>query len=85
MAGYGVGASLQSLGMQQRSEATQMLAKSASNESERNQKNQVMKAQAKAGNQQLGATAGAMAGSMFGPWGTVIGGAVGAIAGGFMD
>ena len=82
MAGLNVGASLASYGQGQKREAVEMLGKAADVESERNQRNKIMAAQRKAGGQQLGATTGALAGSAFGPWGTVIGGAIGAIAGG---
>lgn len=82
MARGGIGATLASLGQDQKQEAVNMLGKAADEESQRNAHNKVMAAQAKAGGQQFGATAGALAGSYFGPWGTVIGGAVGAIAGG---
>ncbi len=80
--GYGVGASLASMGLDQKREATQMLEASANQESQRKQQNQMLEAQDKAGKQQLGATVGAAYGSTFGPWGTLIGGVVGAVAGG---
>lgn len=82
MARGGIGATLASLGQDQKRESVDMLGKAADEESQRNAHNKAMAAQAKAGGQQFGATAGALAGSYFGPWGTVIGGAVGAIAGG---
>lgn len=82
MARNGIGATLASLGQDQKRESVEMLGKAADEESQRNAHNKVMAAQAKAGNQQFGATAGALAGSSFGPWGAVIGGALGAVAGG---
>lgn len=85
-AGYGVGASLASMGVDQRREATQMLAKAADQESDRNVKNKMLEAQEKQGRQQLGGTVGAALGAQYGaalgPWGALIGGALGAIAGG---
>lgn len=88
--GYGVGASLASLGLDQKQEATQMLEASAKQESDREQQNKMLEAQAKAGKQQLGGTLGAAGGFMVGaqmggsagPWGALIGGVVGAVAGG---
>ena len=82
MAGLNLGGSLATYGQDQKREAVQQLGQAADQESERNRGNKMMAAQRKAGGQQLGASAGAMAGSAFGPWGTVIGGVVGAIAGG---
>lgn len=85
-AGYGVGASLASMGQGQEREATQMLASVANQESERNAKNKMLESQEKAGRQQLGGTVGAMLGAEYGaalgPWGMLIGGALGAVAGG---
>lgn len=82
MAAYGLGGGLANYGMGQQQEATQMLAKSAKDETEMNMENQRREQQRKAGNAQLGASAGAAAGSMIGPWGTLIGGFAGAIGGG---
>lgn len=83
MARNGIGATLANLGEGQKQEATSMLGQAAEQESQRNAQNKVMAAQAKAGGQQFGATAGALAGFQIGgPWGAVIGGAVGAVAGG---
>lgn len=85
-AGYGVGASLASLGVDQRREATQMLAKAADQETTRNTQNKLLESQEKAGRQQLGGTVGAALGAQYGsalgPWGALIGGALGALAGG---
>ena len=85
-AGYGVGASLASVGIGQRREATQMLARVADQEAERNAKNKMLEAQEKAGRQQLGGVVGAQLGATYGaslgPWGMLIGGALGAVAGG---
>src|SRR5258705_517248 len=83
MARGGIGATLASLGQDQKRESVDMLGKAADEETQRNAHNKVMAAQAKAGGQQFGATAGALAGGQFfGPWGAVVGGAIGAIAGG---
>lgn len=86
MAGYGVGASLASMGVGQKHEALSVLKSVADQESQRNRENTALEAQEKAGKQQLGATAGALVGmqygSTLGPWGALIGGAAGYIAGG---
>ena len=75
------GETLLGLGAAQRKTGMQMLGSAAEQEQKRTQHNQEAEQQATAGNTQLGAQAGAMAGSYFGPWGTLIGGALGAIAG----
>lgn len=93
MAGFGVGASLASLGASQRQEATQGLARAAEEESRRNIQNEQLEQQEKAGGIQLGSTLGAAGGfalgaqfgSVGGPLGMLIGGAVGAIAGGLFS
>lgn len=90
MAGYGVGASLASMGLGQKQEAMQVLRSVADQETERNAQNKQLAAQEKAGKQQLGATVGALGGfyvgaqmgSVGGPLGALIGGAVGAVAAG---
>jgi uncharacterized protein YcfJ len=90
MASYGVGASLASMGQDQKRESTQVLSQAADEESRRNAQNTQLEAQRKQGNQQLGSTLGALGGfalgaqtgSVGGPLGALIGGAVGAIAGG---
>jgi uncharacterized protein YcfJ len=90
MAGYGVGASLASMGQEQKQEAAKVLGQAADEESKRNAQNKVLASQRKQGNQQLGSTLGALGGfalgaqygSVGGPLGALIGGAVGAIAGG---
>ena len=89
MASYGVGASLATMGQQQKQEAVKMLGAAADEESRRNAENKMLEAQEKAGKRQLGSTlgaaagfyAGAQAGSSFGPYGAIIGGAVGYLAG----
>lgn len=93
-ASFGVGASLANYGSKSRSssltafgedqqtQATQELGVAASMEGARNNQNKMARAQAKQGNQQLGASSGAMIGASFGPWGALIGGVVGALAGG---
>lgn len=86
---FGIGASLASMGQEQQQQATAELKRSADEESKRNAENKMLEAQDKAGKKQLGATlgsaagfyAGAQAGSSFGPWGALIGGAVGYLAG----
>lgn len=90
----GIGGSLASYGMNQQMEATQQLGRVADDESRRNAQNKLNKAQAKQGNQMLGSTLGALAGGAFagaqygsaaGPWGTLIGGVVGALAGNLLS
>ena len=85
-AGYGVGASLAGMGQDQRREATQVLARVADQETDRNVKNKMLESQEKAGRQQLGGMVGAQLGATYGaslgPWGMLIGGALGAVAGG---
>jgi hypothetical protein len=87
-AGYGVGASLVSAGLDQKRQATDVLGRAADMESRRNAQNTALAGQEKAGKQQLGGTLGALAGaeygSALGPWGALIGGALGAVAGGWM-
>ncbi len=105
MASFGVGANLASqgrrsgtglaeFGQDQQQQATQELAQAAEMENRRNASNKLAKAQAKQGNQALGASlgglaggaaAGAMYGSAAGPWGTLIGGVLGAVAGGLFE
>lgn len=90
---YGVGASLASMGLDQKREAMGVLREAADQESQRNAQNKQLEAQAKAGKQQLGGTLGAMGGMMLGakvgsvggPLGALIGGAVGAVAAGLFD
>ena len=83
MATYGMGGGLAGYGSGQMQEATQLLGESAKQEASRDMENRQLKQQAKAGNAQLGATAGAMYGmSVGGPWGAVIGGLVGGMAAG---
>ena len=99
MQAYGLGYSLNSMmgsagsglvgqGMQQQRDATAELGLAADQEQQRIITNQQREAARKAGNQQLGATAGALVGaeygSSIGPWGTLIGGLVGAVAGRLM-
>lgn len=86
MARTGVGASLASMGMEQKDQAFKMVGEAAKEEESRNKFNEQLEQQRKAGNQQLGgavgAALGAQYGSALGPWGTIIGGVVGAVAGG---
>lgn len=89
----GVGATLASLGASQKQEAIHGLANAAEEESKRNVQNQQLEQQEKAGKVQLGSTLGAaggfylgaQTGSVGGPLGMLIGGAVGAIAGGLFS
>lgn len=93
MAGYGVGASLASLGTAAKNDAMGSLGQVANQETQREATNKQIDAQKKAGNQQLATTVGALggfalgaqAGAVGGPMGALIGGAVGAIAGGLFD
>ncbi len=90
MAGYGVGASLMSLGTAQKNDAFEGMARAAEQESQRNDANKRLDEERKAGNKQLGSTLGSAAGmaigaqygSAAGPWGALLGGLVGAVAGG---
>lgn len=86
----GVGANLMSLGLSQKKDAFNALGQSAEQETRRNSENKQLETQRVQGNQQLassvgglagGAIAGAEYGSAAGPWGTLIGGLVGAVAG----
>ena len=90
---YGIGASLGNgglvgVGLSQKQQALDALGKAADEEQERELAWKRREAGRKQANQQLGATAGAMIGmqygSSLGPWGAVIGGAAGALAGRFM-
>lgn len=78
----GTGANLMTLGAGEERSATSLLGQAAEQDSARLDRNKVAEQQAQAGNSQLGASAGALAGSTFGPWGTLIGGALGGIAAG---
>jgi len=73
--------SLLGIGPGQQKQGTRQLGDAAAEEQKRNIENQQIEADRKAGNSQLTASVGATAGSYFGPWGTLIGGAIGAIAG----
>lgn len=82
MAGYGVGASLASMGQNEQALGIQELGQAANQDAQRQAENTQLRAQAHAGNMELGAAGGAMAGMMVaGPWGAVIGGLVGAVGG----
>lgn len=80
---YGLGgAGLAGAGLQQKSEAMTVLGRAAEQEADRNMANKQMEQQRQAGNQQLGATGGAMVGMAYGgPIGALIGGVVGALGG----
>lgn len=83
MAGYGVGASLAGLGLDQKHQAMGVLRNVAEQESQRNRENRALDAQETAGKKQLGSTLGSLAGMyVAGPWGAMLGGAVGSVAGG---
>jgi phage tail tape-measure protein len=92
MTGYGVGASLASVGSSRQQEATRLLGEVAHEEESRNRQNKVLEMQEDASKKQLGSTigglagfyAGAEAGSIGGPWGALIGGVVGYVAGGLL-
>jgi hypothetical protein len=84
-----VGMPLVEQGLSQQKEAIGQLTTAAGEEARRNAQNTMLEAEAKQGNQMLGSTlgglaggaaAGAMYGSAAGPWGTVIGGALGALS-----
>lgn len=78
----GSGAGLTGLGQSQQRDATALLGAAADAETNRNIQNEQLEAQKKQSNTSMGASAGAMAGTMIMPgWGTVIGGLVGALAG----
>lgn len=99
MASYGVGASLAGMGVQQEQNATQMLAEASRQETDRNNKNKMIKAENKTSAESLGGTVGAMVGAggvelgaagaefgmVGGPMGALIGGTLGAIAGGILS
>ena len=82
----GIGGGLVSAGLGEQDQAAQILGNAAEQEQQRNLGNKQARQAAKAGNVQLGATGGAMAGMYYGaslgPWGALIGGAIGAVAGG---
>ena len=94
--GRGIADSLVGEGSSQQSQATRELGVAAGEETKLNAENKMRKAQAQQGNQELGgmlgatvaggaiasAAAGAEWGSVVGPWGSMIGGIVGALAGG---
>lgn len=87
---YGIGASLASVGLNVQREALHEYSAAADEEAKRNAENTRLEAQRKAGNAQLGATAGGLAGgaiagaefgSSAGPWGMAIGAVAGALFG----
>lgn len=87
---YGLGGvGLAGYGLDQKQGAMRMMGDAAQQEQQRNIKNEQIRAQRKAGNQQLGSTLGAMGGmyigasygSAGGPIGAAIGALVGAAAG----
>lgn len=84
MAAYGLGASLAGAAQQQQAEATGLLAQAAKQETQRDMTNQSLRAQAKAGNAQLGSALGTMGAVALGagPWGIALGALAGGVAGG---
>lgn len=82
---YGLGGGgLAGVGMQQQAQAADMLGRAAEQEQSRNLANEQLGRQRKAGNAQLGASAGAMAGfAMTGgnPVGAMVGSLLGAVGG----
>ncbi len=97
MATYGIGASIANAskrpvgtplvaqGLDQQKEAIGQLTTAAGEEARRNAQNTMLEAEAKQGNRMLGSTIGSLAGSAFGPWGSVVGGALGALGGSLFD
>jgi hypothetical protein len=92
MGPQGVG-SLEAMGSSQQKTATQGLGQASNMQTRRNAANLIAKTERAQGMEQLGGTIGGVAGgaiagaewgSAVGPWGTLIGGVVGAIAGRFM-
>lgn len=76
------GETLLGLGSAQKRQGMALLGQAAESDTRRQIQNRQMEQEAQAGNTQLGATAGAQIGTMISPgWGTLIGGALGAIAG----
>jgi hypothetical protein len=81
MSGYGLGGGLADFGQAQQRQALGALGQVADAEAKRNMNNKANKAAEKAGQKQLGSTAGALAGlSIAGPWGAIAGGVLGALA-----
>ena len=80
---YGLGGGgLAGVGVQQQSQAADLLGRAAEQEQSRNLANEQMEPQRKAGNAQLGAVAGAAAGFyMGGPVGAMVGGLLGTVGG----
>lgn len=83
--GLGIGANLATLGASRGREALQLAGEAASMEQRRNISNQQIEQQAEMGNRQLGSTVGAAIGTAWGPVGTLLGGAIGSVAGGLFD
>lgn len=89
---YGLGGGgLAGVAQGQQRQAVAMLGRAADQELDRNIKNEALERERKASNAALGsslgglaggAAAGAMYGSSAGPWGTLIGAGLGAVAGG---
>lgn len=88
--GYGVGATLASIGQGVEKQGLEEYRVAADEEQKRNAENTMIRANEKAGNAQLGGTIGGLAGGAYagatwgsaaGPWGTLIGGIAGALLG----
>jgi hypothetical protein len=83
MSVYGLSGGLVGAGVGERNTAMGMLGQAADQEQQRNLENQQIQRQTKQGNQQLGATGGALIGmEVGGPMGAVVGGLIGGVAGG---
>ncbi len=76
------GPTVASLGQQDMQSGSGLLGAAAGQESNRNAANANMEQERKAGNAQLGATAGGAIGSIWGPVGTMFGSAIGGLIGG---
>lgn len=88
---YGLGAAapaparapnLQQTGQRKLDQGMSLLGAAASQDQRRSMANQEQEQEAKAGNAQLGGTVGAVAGSAWGPVGTMVGGNLGSMLGG---
>lgn len=76
------GPSVASIGQQSLSSSNSLLGAAAGQEANRASANANMEQEKKAGNAQLGATAGAAIGSIWGPPGAMLGSALGGLVGG---
>lgn len=76
------GPSIATLGSQDQQQAMTLIGSAAGQATQRGMANDRQAQEAKAGNQQLGATAGAAIGTIWGPAGTMVGGMIGGALGG---